>query len=274
MSATAGVRRGGGQAATVTAVVVLGLWVWLGWAMAAAGDGPVTVAQVGWAVVLVGMPYVVAAAALAWHVVRAARGRDTAARLLTLTTAGRRGPRDEWGAAMRTELDSVTDPGERRRFAFGCAVTALRIGWGRVPWLVAVGSFTGFAAITFAASRIMLAGERTGILAGVLGPGLVFFAVALVAARSGRSFRAGLESGMVGVFAALAGGLVVAAFEAVVWYRVAGVWITDGDSPAHGIAGPGAAVSDALSGMTFFYLLFTVPWPVIGAALGAWRRGH
>ncbi len=175
---------------------------------------------------------------------------------------------------MRTELDSVTDPGERRRFAFGCARTALRIGWGRVPWLVAACSFAGFAVITFAASRMMLAGDRTGILAGLPGPGLVFLVGALVAARSGRSFRAGLESGLAGMLAALAGALVVTAFEAVVWYRVAGVWIIDGDSPAHGIAGPGAAVADALGGVSFYYLLFTLPWPVLGAALGAWRRGH
>jgi hypothetical protein len=33
-------------------------------------------------------------------------------------------------------------------------------------------------------------------------------------------------------------------------------------------------VSDALGGLTFYYLLCTVPWPVIGAALGTWRRGR
>jgi hypothetical protein len=252
----------------ITAIVVLGLWVWVGWAMAA-GDGSATLAEVGWTVGLVGLPYTAAAAVLASHLVRAARGRDVPARLLSLTTAGRRGPRDEWGAAMRAELDSVADPKERRRFAAGCALTALRVGWGRAPWLVAAAAFGCFAAATFAGSRVMLAGDRTGILVGVLGPGLVFLAVALVAARSGRSFRAGLETGLAGFFAALAGILAVAAFEAVVWYREAGVWLIDGDTPAGGIAGPGAAVWDAVGGVTFFYLLFNIPWPVLGAALGS-----
>jgi hypothetical protein len=256
--------------AWAAAVGMLGLWVWLAWSLAAR-DGLVSVAEVASAVVVVGVPYVVAAAALVWHVVRVARGADAAARLLAVATAGRRGRRGEWGTAMRAELASIADAGERRRFALGCTRTALRTGWGRVPWLVAAGSFAVFAALTFAASRLMLAGDRTGILAGVLGPGLVFLVVGLVAARAGSSFRAGLEAGAVSLLAALAGVLAVAVPEAVVWYRDAGVWFIDGDVPVQGIAGPGAAVRDALGGVTFCYLLFNAPWPVLGAMLGAWR---
>jgi hypothetical protein len=259
-------------AAAVTAAAALGFWVVLGWAWAEPEGGETTAKLVTATVVFVGLPFVMAAAAVAWHAGRAAHGPDGAARLLALATAGRHGRRDEWGAAMRAELAGITDPRDRRRFALGCALAALRTGWGRMPWLVAIGCFLGFAAITFVGSRIMLAGDRHGILAGVLLPGLVFFAVGLVAARHGRSFRAGLESGLVGLLSGLAGVLVVAAPEAVTWYREAGVWFIDGDAPAHGIAGPAEAVRNALVGVTFFVLLFSTPWPVIGAALGAWRR--
>lgn len=254
----------GAGAAAASAVVALGLAS--GWALS--GEGPGFV----FAFVLVGLPYVVAATVLGWFVARTARGADGAARFLALATAGRRGSRAEWGAAMRAELASVTGRRERWRFAVGCALTAVRTGWGRGPLLVAAGSFLGFAVLTFVASRVMLTGDRVGILAGVLGPGLVFLVVGLVAARSGRSFRAGLESGVVGLLAALAGALVVVVPEAVNWYREAGVWIIDGDAAAGGIPGPGAAVRNALGGVTYFYLLFNVPWPVLGAALGTWRR--
>jgi hypothetical protein len=264
----------GARAAAVTAAIMLGLWVLLGWARLEPVDDETTAEVVIQTTVFVGLPFVVAAAMIAWHVARAARGSDVPARLLALATAGRPGSRDEWGAAMRAELASIADPRERRRFALGCALTALHIGWRRVPWLVALGSFLVFAAVTLAGSRIMLAGDRIGILAGFLLPGLCFLVVGVVAARSGRSFRAGLESGVVGLLAALAGVLVVAAPEAVTWYREAGIWIIDGDAPVRGIAGPGEAVRDALSGVTFFYLLFGAPWPVIGAALGAWRRSR
>ncbi|MQA85751.1 MAG: hypothetical protein GEV03_14300 [Streptosporangiales bacterium] len=260
----------GAGAAVVTAAVTLALWVWLGWAMA--GDDPSTVAGAASAVVFVGLPFAAAAAAVAWHVARAAHGPDVPARLLALTTAGRHGRREEWGAAMRAELASIPDARERRGFALGCALTALRTGWGRAPWLVATVCFVGFAAITFAESRIMLAGDQVGILAGALMSVPLFFAIALVAARAVRSFRAGLESGVLALLAAVAGVLVVAAPEAITWYHEAGVWIIDGDFPKGGIAGPGEAVRDALGGVTFFYLLFNAPWPVIGAALGAWRR--
>jgi hypothetical protein len=72
--------------------------------------------------------------------------------------------------------------------------------------------------------------------------------------------------------AGLAGVLVVAGPEAVTWYHEAGVFILDGDVPPGGISGPGEAVGDALTSVTFFYLLFSSAWPVIGAGLGAWRR--
>jgi len=262
----------GAGPAAVTGAVTLGVWVCLGWVMVEAGDGETTIGVVLETVAFLGLPFVVAAAAVAWHVARAADGPDVAARQLALATAGRHGALHEWGAAMRAELAAIGDPRERRRFARGCTLTALRTGWGRTPLLVAAGCFLCFAGLTFATSRIMLTGDREGILAGALVPALVVLVVALAVARSGRSFRAGLESGLAGLFGALAGILVVAVPESVTWYVEAGVWITDGDAPANGIGGRGVAMRDTLGGVTLFYLLFTAAWPVIGAALGAWRR--
>jgi hypothetical protein len=71
------------------------------------------------------------------------------ARLLALATTGRRGRWAEWGAAMRAELASIAaSPRERLRFAAGCALTALRRGWGRSPWVVAAACAALFAALT------------------------------------------------------------------------------------------------------------------------------
>jgi hypothetical protein len=257
------------RAAALSGVATLGLWAWLGWSMTNAGDDPPTIGAVASVLVMVGLPFAIAAAALAWHIAMATYGRDGAARLLALATAGRR---DEFGAAMRAELASITSPGERRRFAMGCVLAALRTGWGRRPFVVATGIFAGYAAITLIASSSMLSNDRTGLVAGVLVSVPILLAIGVVAARAGRSFRTGLEYGVIALAASLAGTLAVALPEAVTWYRTAGIFILDGDSPPHGIAGPADAIRDALTGVTFFYLLFNTPWPVIGAALGSVRR--
>jgi hypothetical protein len=81
-------------------------------------------------------------------------GADAPARLLAFATSGRRGRSDEWGAAMRAELTSIT-ASQRERFGFaaGCSLTALRRGWGRSPWIVAAACAPLFAALTVALSR-------------------------------------------------------------------------------------------------------------------------
>jgi hypothetical protein len=260
-------------AASVTAVVVLGIWIWLGWMLVEAGDpagspGQSTFEQVASVVVVLGLPYVVAMAALAWHAVRGARGDDGPARMLSLATSRQ----DDWGAAMRAELASIDVRTERWRFALGCVVAALRSGVGRAPWLVALVLLVGFAGATLVMSRVMLAGGRTGILQGVFAVPLVTFLVALGAAWLARSYWTGVVTGVLGLVAALVGALVVAVPESVTWYHEAGVWFIDGDYPKAGIAGPGHAVRDAVGGITFFVLLFGTPWPLIGAALGGLRR--
>lgn len=62
-------------------------------------------------------PWLLAAAAIVYHSARAATGPDLPARHASWSTAGRRGARADWGAAMRAELASIDDPRERRRFA-------------------------------------------------------------------------------------------------------------------------------------------------------------
>ena len=113
-----------------------------------------------------GWPYVVAARRR-WSRVARAAGVDAPARLLAFATSGLRGRRDEWGVAMRAELASITaPPRERLRFAVGCAPAALRRGWGRSPWIVAVACAALFAALTVATSRASLHGNRGGSLWG------------------------------------------------------------------------------------------------------------
>ncbi len=213
------------------------------------------------------LPWLLATTAVIYHAIRVARGTDLPARLLSLATAGQRGRWAQWGTAMRAELECIDDPGERRRFAFSCALTAVRSGWGRGAMLVATASFLAFGVTSLVASRVMLAGDRTGLLAVLIGvPQVLFFGISLAAARATRSFRTGLEYGVSALLASLAGILVVAVPESVRWYHEAGVWMIDGDSPAYGIAGPATAIEDAVGGLTFFYLLFTTPWPLMGAA--------
>ncbi len=89
-------------------------------------------------------------------------------------------------------------------------LTALRTGWSRGPSFVAAGTFAGYAAITPIASRTMLANERTGILAGVLISVPILLAIGTIAARAGRSFRTGLEYGVIALVASLAGTLAIA----------------------------------------------------------------
>ena len=256
------------KAAAVAGAVVLGVWVMVAWALVEEQPSVGAFASV---LGVLGIWYAAAAAAIAYHAPRVARGPDLPARLAAFATAGRRGPSADWGVAMRAELASIDDPRERRTFALGCAWADLRTGLGRGPLLTGAVAALAFAIITFVASRVMLSGDRTGLLGVVLlgVPQLLFAAVGLLTARRTGSFRTGLEYGAVVLLAALAGILVVAIPESVRWYDEARVFLLDGDAPANDIPNPTAAIRDALSGLTFFFLLFTTPWPVLGAHLGA-----
>ena len=79
----------------------------------------------------VGTAFALAAAVVTWWVVRMAEGRDGAERVLALETTGLHGARDRWGAAMRAELASIDDPGQRGRFARSAAGVAFAAAPGR-----------------------------------------------------------------------------------------------------------------------------------------------
>lgn len=222
-----------------------------------------------------GTPLALAGAVLAHRLARSARGHDGPERVVGVATAGLRGSRDEWGAAMRAELASLEDPRERRRFAVGCAVAAAKTGVVSTTWLVAVGVGIAFAVGTLVASRVSLAGDRAGILGFLfLGPMLALFAVALTMAFASRSFRTGLVTGGLAFLAGLLGMLAMTMVEAARWHAVAGVYILDGDGPKSGLALTRLdAILDPLaSTFLMFFLLFWTPWPVLGAALGARLR--
>jgi hypothetical protein len=257
----------GSAALVVTAIVV-------GWAASMADSDPgVQVGDVAGLVVLIALPPAVAVGLLVRRFVGAAVGHDVPERLLTVATAGLRGSRATWGAAMRAELTAIDAHDERRRFAVGCALTALRTGWNRSALLVAVTAGGGLAAITLVTSRMSLAGDRTGSLLGVLTAvtPLVLLAVAGGAAFVGVSFRTGLEYGFLALLVALAGITAVAMPEGARWAEVGGVYLLDGDAPAAPLSARAGAI-DALQSTLVFGPIVWLAWPVIGAALGASLR--
>ena len=227
------------------------------------------------ALAIFGAPLAIASALVVDRSASVARGRDASERLLALATAGLRGPRHEWGVAMRAELASIDTPHERHRFATGCAVVALRAGTGWGPWLVAVGTGVVFAVGTYAASRAALAGGREGIFGDTLFvPAAVLFGLALVTTLVRRSFRSGLVTGTLALVAGLGGMLGVAMVEAAHWYDVAGVYLMDGDAPNEGLDRLDAVLDPVAPTFVAFHLMIWLPWPVLGASAGSWLRRH
>ena len=262
--------------AAAAVLVVLGAWTLL--IRAALGisveDPGVPPTEVLVGALLFGWPHALAAATAVIAIARVASGADGPARLLALVSSGRRGHRDEWGAAMRAELASITGPQrERLRFAVSCAPTALRRGWGRSPWIVAVACGTLFAALTVATSRLSLHGNRSGSLLGVLfgPPQITLLLVGFVAAWKGCSMRNGLEHAVPALIAILVGVLATAIPEGALWAREAGVLLLDGDYPSTPLT-PGEGAHDALQATLTWGLLLWLPWPVLGAAAGAGAR--
>jgi hypothetical protein len=264
------------RAASVTGAGILGTVALVLWA--ASGDAPVgadRLQQLVAATLLLGTPLVVAASILVHRLVRVARGRDAAERLVRVATAGLQGSLREWGEAMCAELATVEVPRERRRFALGCAVASLRGGIGWEPWVIALGVGVALALGTFAASRASLAGSRAGIMGlAFMWPPFALFAATFVTTLATRSFRSGLVAGGLALVAGLVGMLAVAMAEAARWLDVAGVYLLDGDAPKGGLALTRVdAILDPIA--PFFLALFLVvwtPWPVLGAAAGSRLR--
>jgi hypothetical protein len=264
--------------AAAAVLVVVGAFVLffraaLGISVGDAGFAPTEV-LVG--ALFLGWPHALAAATAVVATARAASGADGPARLLALVSSGRRGHRDEWGAAMRAELASITGPRrERLRFAVSCAPIALRRGWGWSPWIVAVACGTLFAALTVATSRLSLHGSRSGSLLGVLfgPPQITLLLVGSVAAWKGRSMRRGLEHAIPALIAILVGVVATAGPEGALWAREAGVFILDGDYPSSSLTS-GEGAHEALRATLTWGLLLWLPWPVLGAATGAQLRAE
>ncbi|MGH3314956.1 MAG: hypothetical protein ACRDO0_02315 [Nocardioidaceae bacterium] len=236
-------------------------------------DPGVQIGDVAGLVVLIALPPALAVGLLVGRFVGAVVGHDVPERLLTVATAGLRGSRATWGAAMRAELAAIDAHDERRRFAVGCALTALRTGWNRSALLVAVTAGGGLAAITLVSSRMSLAGDRTGSLLGVLTAvtPLVLLAVAGGAAFVGASFRSGLEYGFLALLVALVGITAVAIPEGARWAEVGGVYLLDGDAPPVPLSARAGAI-DALRSTLVFGPLVWLSWPVIGAQFGVSLR--
>ena len=136
--------------------------------------------------------------------------------------------------------------------------------------LLAVLVGTGLAATTFVSSRASLGGDRTGSLFYVLTPvtPLVLLVVACGAGYVRSSFRSGLGAGLLAALGALVGIVAVAMPEGAHWAETAGVFILDGDAPLTAPT-PRDGALDALRSTLIFGPITWLPWPVIGAALGA-----
>jgi hypothetical protein len=224
--------------------------------------------------VLIALPPAVAVGVLVRRTVAVAVGHDGPERLLALATAGLTDTRRTWGAAMRAELAAIDDRSERRRFAAGCALTALRTGWTRSALLVAATAGAALAGITLASSRVSLAGDQSGALFGVLTgvTPLVLLGLACGTAFAGGSVRCGLEYGFLALLFALVGIVAVAMPEGARWAETSGVFILDGDGPREGVLTARAGALDALQSTLVFGPIFWLAWPVVGAELGGSLR--
>jgi hypothetical protein len=263
-----------GRAATIAAAVTSAPLALLVWSMTEGSIDFNRIEQFIFGFAILATPLVTASVIVVYRFVATAGGRDLPERLLSLATAGLRGSRGDWGAAMRAELASIDDSRERRHFAVGCSVTALRSSTGGGPLFVAIAMGAFFAVGTLAISRATLAGGRGGILGlSLIWPAVVLFTTAFVMALATRSFRTGLVSGLLALTTGLVGFFAVAMAEAARWYEVAGVHLMDGDYPKGGGLERLDAILDPVSpAFVFLHLLIWAPSPVLGAALGSLFR--
>jgi hypothetical protein len=144
---------------------------------------------------------------------------------------------------------------------------------GSAGLLIAVFVGAGLGATTLVSSRASLAGDRSGSLFYVL---LIVTPLVLLVVACGVGFvrsscRSGVEVGLVASFGALVGIVAVATPEGAHWAQTAGVFMLDGDAPVEPLT-PRAGALDALKSTLIFGLVTWLPWPVIGAALGAATR--
>ena len=197
--------------------------------------------------------------------------RDVAERLLAAVTGERTssdGEQVDWGAALRAELATITVPRERRRFAVGAAVALLGRPHSRRSFVIAAAVAVAFGAGLLGVSRVGLGDDGLGSVTLLLPP-VMLFAIGYLCARSIRSLRFGLETGIVAALTTLVAVAVVYGVEAAHWYHVApDVSVLDGEHVD--LDSTRAAVLGAVHPVILLvHLVFWSPWPVLGAWAGA-----
>ena len=102
-------------------------------------------------------------------------------------------------------------------------------------------------------------------------PPVLLFAIGFLCARSTRSLRFGVETGILAALMALVAMALVFGVEAAHWFDVAHVSILDGEYVD--VATSRAAVMDAVHPIILLvHILFWLPWPVLGAIVGVRAR--
>jgi hypothetical protein len=229
---------------------------------------------VGGAALVFAVPIAVVASVLTRRRSTGHADRDVADRLVsaaaTLTDESPSAElaRVDWGAAMRAELATITVPRERRRFAVGAAVALLGRPRSVRSVLLAVGAAVAFGAALLGVSRAGLGDNGLGAVTMLLPP-VMLFAIGYMCARSARSLRFGLETGILATLTTLVAVALVYGVEAAHWYQVAPKFsVLDGDVVDHDSTR--AAVVDAMHPVILtVHLVFWLSWPILGAVAGA-----
>lgn len=249
-----------------------------GWTVVGLALAVVVSIFVPWLVFLA-VPIAVAAKILVARYGKGCQERDLAEMLVAGAVAlpsdriSSNGANLNWGAALRAELASISVRRERRQFALGATLAMLGTPHRLWSGLLAAGMAVAFAAGLLAFSRATVGQDGLGSLS-VLLPPVMLFAIGFLCARSTRSLRFGVETGVLAAVTTLAAVAVVFGIEAPHWFDVAHVSVLDGEYVDVGTAR--AAVLDAVHPIILLvHLLFWLPWPVLGAVAGvrARRRG-
>jgi hypothetical protein len=230
------------------------------------------------AVVVLAVPVAVVGSILTRRRPTGHKDRDVAERLLAAAatlTGERRSPDREpvdWGVALCAELATITVPRERRRFALGAAVALLGRPHPRRSFVVAAAVAVAFGASLLGVSRAGLGDDGLGSVTMLLPP-VLLFAIGYLCARSTRSLRFGLETGILAALMTLVAVAVIYGVEAAHWYHLApDVSVLDGDHVD--VDSTRAAVLDAAHPIILVvHLVFWSPWPVLGAWAGREHRG-
>lgn len=253
------------------------LAAWIVGALAVALVLPMLASYVGGVALLLAVPVAVVASILTRRHAEGHAERDVAERLVSAAaavTGERTSPDDEqvdWGAALRAELASITVPRERRRFALGAAVALLGRPHRLRSLLLAAGVAVAFGAGLLGVSRATLGDDGLGSVTMLLPP-VMLFSIGYRCARTTRSLRFGLETGILAALTTLVAVAVVYGVEAAHWYDIApDVSVLDGEHVD--FDSTRAAVLGAVHPIILLvHLVFWSPWPVLGAVAGARAR--